>query len=447
MIDKFRNYIESQHLINKGDHVLVALSGGVDSMVLAELLRRCGYDIALAHCNFHLRSAESDGDEQFVRDYAERVGVKLFVKQFDTMEYVENTKLSVEMAARELRYAWFNDLCRDAQPCVSTKLALAHHADDQIETFFINLLRGSGIKGLKAMQPYNGMYIRPLLWASRKEIKRFAIENGIQWREDSTNNDTDYMRNKIRHDLMPVFDSVKPEAREKILESVNHLASENQLYRELLKEKISQIEKVDGVLHSISKRRFDWSSTEWRAERRNDGVGKQLLFEYIRSFGFSFSQCESIISALDGEPGKEFYSNDYQLVIEKETIEVFPKALNALNAFNALSAIKFEKFEKTPNFTLQTSRSNVAQLDYDTLKLPLKTRFWQQGDRFRPLGMHGTKLVSDFFNDLNFTTFQKKTTPILTDSNDQIVWIVGYRIDDRFKITEKTKTIYQIIAD
>jgi tRNA(Ile)-lysidine synthase len=514
MLTKFQNYITEQHLINKGDRILVALSGGVDSMVLAELLRQCGYDITFAHCNFHLRGKESDGDEQFVREYAERVGVKLFVRQFDTLEYVETQKVSVEMAARELRYAWFNDLIAanervisneshahpvisneshaqpvisneshahpvisnesHAHPVISTersewrnllfdKLALAHQADDQIETFFINLLRGSGIKGLKAMQPRNGMYIRPLLWASRDEIKQFAIENGIQWREDSTNSDTIYLRNKIRHELMPAFDSVKPEAREKILESVNHLASENQLYRELLKEKISQIETVDGVLHSIPKRHFDCSSTEWRAERRNllqsdsfrhegdssiplrytrnDGDGRQLLFEWIRDFGFSFSQCESILTALDSESGKEFYSANYQLVIEKETIDIFPKAFNA---FNALNALKVSQYEKASNFKLQTSNLNIAQLDYDKLKLPLKTRHWQQGDRFRPLGMRGTKLVSDFFNDNGFTTFQKKNTLILTDNEGEIVWIVGYRIDDRFKITEKTKTIYEI---
>ena len=221
MLEQFRKYIDDYHLINKGDRILVALSGGVDSMVLAELLRHEGYDIAFAHCNFHLRGKESDEDEQFVREYAKRVGVKLFVKQFDTLDYVENNKVSVEMAARELRYAWFNDLI-NANECL---LALAHHADDQIETFFINLLRGSGIKGLKAMQPRNGMYIRPLLWATRAEIRQFAGVNGIQWREDSTNSDTVYLRNKIRHDLMPVFDSIKPEAREKILESVNHLAA------------------------------------------------------------------------------------------------------------------------------------------------------------------------------------------------------------------------------
>lgn len=438
MLTKFQNYIESNLLINKGDRILVALSGGVDSMVLAELLRREGYDIAFAHCNFHLRGKESDGDEHFVREYAERVGVKLFVRQFDTLEYVETQKVSVEMAARELRYAWFNDLIN----ANGYLLALAHHADDQIETFFINLLRGSGIKGLKAMQPRNGMYIRPLLWASREEIKSFAIENGIQWREDSTNNDTVYLRNKIRHELMPVFDSIKPEAREKILESVNHLASENQLYRELLKEKISQIETVDGVLHSIPKRHFERSE----AESRNP-LGLQLLFEWIRNYDFSYSQCESIFAALDGESGKEFYSDEYQLVIEKNSIDIFPIHLNSTKHALSLRETKQPVRTRHALSLLITDNPNIAQLDYDKLKLPLQTRFWQQGDRFRPLGMRGSKLVSDFFNDNDFTTFQKKNTLILTDNEDEIVWIVGYRIDDRFKITEKTKTIYQIVAE
>ena len=432
MLTKFQNYIEQNHLINKGDRILVALSGGVDSMVLAELLRRCGYDITFAHCNFHLRGKESDGDEQFVREYSERVGVKLFVRQFDTLEYVETQKVSVEMAARELRYAWFNDMINAS----GQLLALAHHADDQIETFFINLMRGSGIKGLKAMQPRNGLYIRPLLWASREEIRQFAIENGIQWREDSTNNDTVYLRNKIRHDLMPVFDSIKPEAREKILESVNHLASENQLYRELLKEKLSQIETIDGVLHRIDKQQFACKDAERHVPT--------LLFEWLRDFGFSFSQCESILASLDSEPGKEFYSANYQLVIEKDTIDIFPIELTDNLLTPGLSYSKQPVRTTHALSLLITDNPNIAQLDFDKLKFPLRVRHWWHGDRFHPLGLKGTKLVSDFFNDNGFTTFQKRNTQIITDSEGEIVWIVGHRIDDRFKITDKTKNIYEI---
>ena len=422
MIRKFQQYIENYGLIGKDERVLVALSGGVDSMVLAELMRRSGYDIAFAHCNFHLRGEESDGDERFVRDYAERVGVRLFVKHFDTIQYAENHKISIEMAARELRYSWFDELLKNQR---FHKLAIAHHADDQIETFFINLLRGSGIKGLKAMQPANGLYVRPLLWASRGEIKNFAVENGIEWREDRTNQETVYFRNKIRHELLPVLDGIKPDAREKICLSVDCLASENQIYRELIKEKLSHIEHIDGVLHSI------------RKEELKDNL--QLLFEWARDFGFGFPQCETVMSVINSEPGKEFYSGDYQLVVENDSIDVFPIDLHDENP-----KLVQNVFDKIPDFKIEKSNPNIAQLDADKIKFPLRLRHWRQGDRFHPLGMHGSKLVSDFFNDLNFTAFQKKTACIVTDADDEIVWIAGYRIDDDFKITNKTTRICEI---
>ncbi|MDO5342380.1 MAG: tRNA lysidine(34) synthetase TilS [Bacteroidia bacterium] len=422
MVGRFKQYIENHNLIGKDERVLVALSGGVDSMVLAELMRRSGFDIAFAHCNFHLRGEESDGDERFVRNYAERVGKELFVKHFDTIQYAENHKISVEMAARELRYSWFDELLKNQG---FHKLAIAHHADDQIETFFINLLRGSGIKGLKAMQPANGLYVRPLLWASREEIKCFAVENDIQWREDRTNHETVYFRNKIRHELLPVLDGIKSDAREKIHLSVDYLASENQLYRKLIEEKLSHIEHVDGALHSIKK------------DELKDNL--QLLFEWVRGFGFSFSQCETIMSVVNSESGKEFYSVDYQLVVENDSIDVFP-----INLHDENPKLVHDIFVKTPDFKIEKSNPNIAQLDADKIKFPLRLRHWRQGDRFRPLGMHGSKLVSDFFNDLNFSAFQKKTAYILTDTDDRIIWIVGHRIDDDFKITNKTTRICEI---
>ena len=212
--------------------VILALSGGVDSMVLADMLLQAKAEFVLAHCNFHLRGEESDGDEQFVRDYASQNGLTIYVKHFDTEDYAKGRGISIEMAARELRYAWFEELRKQLN---YDYIAVAHHADDQLETFFINLLRGAGIRGLKGMQKVNGHIIRPLLDMPRTEIQQYAIENGLTWREDHTNAETLYLRNKIRHELLPVIDGVSKEGRSAILKTISHLASENELYRELLK--------------------------------------------------------------------------------------------------------------------------------------------------------------------------------------------------------------------
>ncbi|MBR6878626.1 MAG: tRNA lysidine(34) synthetase TilS [Bacteroidales bacterium] len=228
--------------------LILALSGGIDSMVLADKLLKAKADFVVAHCNFHLRGEESDGDEQFVREYASQHGLMIYVKHFDTEDYAKVQGVSIEMAARELRYSWFEEL---RQQLNYDYIAVAHHADDQLETFFINLLRGAGIKGLKGMRPVNGHIIRPLLDLSRADIHQYAIENGLTWREDHTNAETQFLRNKIRHELLPIIDSISKEGRTSILKSIGHLSSENDLYRELLKEKLSQIVEQDGMLQRL----------------------------------------------------------------------------------------------------------------------------------------------------------------------------------------------------
>lgn len=400
---------------------ILALSGGIDSMVLADMLLQAKAEFVLAHCNFHLRGEESDGDEKFVRDYAERNGLTLYVKQFDTLNYAEEHKLSIEMAARELRYAWFEEL-RQQLSC--DYIAVAHHADDQLETFFINLLRGSGIRGLKGMQSINGHVIRPLLDLSRAEIQQYAIENGIKWREDHTNAETQFLRNKIRHELLPVIDSISKEGRASILKSINHLASENELYRELVYEKLFQIVKQDGEVQKTS---------------HLSPPTSQLLFEWLRDYGFNSDQVHFIYEAMNGQPGTSFFSPTHKVTIERDGVELTPICQHD----NTQVELVYEQHPNDDNFVIDKS-PEVAQLDYDKLTFPLKLRMWQAGDRFYPLGMKGSRLISDFLKDLKLTTRQKEECQVLTTAKDEIVWVVGRRVDERFKVTDKTKSILKI---
>ena len=400
---------------------ILALSGGIDSMVLADMLLQAKAEFVLAHCNFHLRGEESDGDEKFVRDYAERKGLSLYVKQFDTLNYAEEHKLSIEMAARELRYAWFEEL---RQQLGYDKIAVAHHADDQLETFFINLLRGAGIRGLKGMQPVNGNIIRPLLDKSREEIHQYAIENGIKWREDHTNAETQFLRNKIRHELLPVIDGISKEGRASILKSISHLASENELYRELVDKKLFQIVKKDGEVQKAS---------------HLSPLNSQLLFEWLRDYGFNSDQVHFIYEAKNGQPGTVFFSPTHKVTIERDGVELTPICQHDKTKVELV----YEQHPNDDNFVIDKS-PEVAQLDYDKLTFPLKLRIWQAGDRFYPLGMKGSRLLSDFMKDLKLTTRQKEECQVLTTAKDEIVWVVGRRVDERFKVTDKTKSILKI---
>ena len=408
-----------------GARTILALSGGIDSMVLADKLLKAKADFVVAHCNFHLRGEESDGDEQFVRDYASQNGLTIYVKHFDTEDYAKVQGVSIEMAARELRYSWFEEL---RQQLNYDYIAVAHHADDQLETFFINLLRGAGIKGLKGMRPVNGHIIRPLLDLSRADIHQYAIENGLTWREDHTNAETQFLRNKIRHELLPVIDSISKEGRASILKSIGHLSSENDLYRELLKEKLSQIVEQDGMLQRLKYDAFHLSPFAFH-----------LLFEWLRDYGFNEDQVHFIYEAMNGQPGKTFLSPTHRLTIERDGFELVPIAQPA----DLPPKLSYQQIQNNDSFVLDTS-PQVAQLDYDKLTFPLQLRKWQAGDRFHPMGMKGSRLLSDFLKDLKLTTRQKENVHVLLTSKDEIVWVAGYRIDERFKITKETKTVLKV---
>ena len=459
MLTEFKKYIEKHNLIEKGDKILLALSGGVDSMVLAKLLLAVSRQLSansqlfFAHCNFHLRGEDSNRDERFVTEFAKENGIELFVKHFDTEAYAKENSLSIEMAARELRYSWFEELKNIHN---INKVALAHHGDDQIETFFINFLRGSGIKGLKGMKAQNGFYIRPLLWSNRNQIETYAKENGIQWVEDYTNNETIYLRNKIRHQIIPLFDELKDNARQSLNFSINCLSSENDLYRRLIDEKLSDIEFVKDDYRYIENRHFI-----------QDNNGKQLLFEWVRRFGFNYEQAESMIEAMRlGKSGVVFYpssidnrqqTTDNRLIasVQKDKIEIFKNNDKEENfqifrfsdsqilKLSDSQILRFSDFVKDENFKLMRDPSLGAQFDIDKINFPLTIRHWKKGDKFKPLGMKGSKLLSDFFNDLGFTEYQKQNVRIMEDANGLILWVVGYRINDKVKISDSTKVIFQ----
>ena len=455
MLSQFQAYINRYHLLAEGDKIILALSGGIDSMVLADLLMKTKVEFVAAHCNFHLRGEESDGDEKFVREYAERNGIQCFVKHFDTEQYAAEQGISIEMAARDLRYTWFEEL---RQQLGYDKIAVAHHADDQAETFFINLLRGAGLRGLKGMQPQNGIIIRPILWASREQIHQYALENQIQWREDHTNAETVYLRNKIHNQLLPAFDELHPEARQGLYKSLEHLSAENELYRELLKEKLSQIVEEQEAVSVIARRNDEAIQTNKSFRVSLDCFAtlamtqrEQLLFEWLRLYGFNTDQCHFIFEAMDTGIGNKYYSSIHQLVIGRNELQLSEiKSVSdeeiqiEIGEEEILSPVHlcFSKLEKTADFVID-SAPKVAQLDLDEIRFPLTLRHWQHGDRFHPLGMKGSKLLSDFFVDQKFTEWKKRNVYLLTSADDDILWVVGYRIDDRFKVTMDTKCVFR----
>ncbi len=479
MLKEFKSFVEKHNLIDKDDRILLAISGGVDSMVLAKLLIRlqellvaepveaptASSQLAFAHCNFHLRGEDSNRDEKFVTEFAKENNIPIFIKHFDTENYAKENSLSIEMAARDLRYSWFKELKETHN---FNKVALAHHGDDQIETFFINFLRGSGIKGLKGMKPQNDFYIRPLLWSNRNEIEEYAKNNGIQWVEDYTNQETIYLRNKIRHNIIPVFDEMKCNARQSLNFSINCLSSENDLYRSLIDEKLSNIESVPEPVEGTILGASTSSATAFPRSVENkyflqDVNGKQLLFEWVRRYGFNFYQAESMFDAMkNGKSGAVFYNDNVrqqdnkttrlQAFVQKDKIEIFEERVEDEEIviselqnliISELQNLRISVFKKDESFELIKDSSVAAQFDMDKIKFPIRFRRWRKGDRFRPLGMKGSKLLSDFFNDLGFSAYQKQNVWLMVDSNDVIMWVVGYRINDKVKILNSTKVIFQ----
>lgn len=440
LFKKFRLFIDEKKLIPDGGKVLLAASGGVDSSVMMHLFYRLSIPCEVAHCNFQLRGAESDGDETFVRDMAACYNFPVFVTRFETEEYAEENKLSIQMAARELRYTWFSKLAQ-AHGC--KRIAIAHNRDDAMETFFINLERGSGIGGLTGMRYVAGNIIRPLLFASRNEINEYCHENQLDYREDSSNLHDKYLRNYIRHNIIPAFEKVTPHFRDSLTRNLERLNDAHVLYQHALTKIIPDLISNNKGLTSIDIPML-----------LDAPAPKTVLFEILKNFGFSAPLADEIFTACKAVSGKQFFSTSHWLIKDRDKFIISKRDNTPMEKYyieeHTLSILEpihmeLQYVENSPGFSMDKSVLN-AYLDANKLTFPLILRKWQQGDYFCPLGMRGLKKVSDFFIDLKLSIIDKEKTWLLL-SADKIVWIVGKRIDDRFKIDSNTRTILIIKAN
>jgi tRNA(Ile)-lysidine synthase len=423
--------------LNSQLSTLLAVSGGIDSMVMADLFIRSGCVCAIAHCNFSLRGNESDADEELVRHFAEEHGVPFYTVQFDTNRYAAEKKISIQVAARELRYNWFEEL---RQKYGFDKIATAHNADDNLETFFINLSRGAGLNGLTGIPADNDSLIRPLLGFSRKDIVEYAIANNVLHREDSSNLSDKYLRNKLRHHVLPVLDDVSLSFREKATESIAYLAKANQFIEtetEVFLQHNSITKGNDILLPLDNIRQFHSREI--------------LLFYILKTYGFHGETIANINAGIDSAvSGKRFFSFTHCLLIDRMHLIISP-AETALSSYTLdkdadirteTFELRCEIIEKTAGFQLLRDK-NVGEFDMSKLNFPLLLRPCQTGDRFIPLGMKGQKKLSDFFIDVKLPVTEKRRQLVLV-SDENIIWLVGIRPDERFKVTDVTKRVLRV---
>lgn len=437
MVEQFLKFISKENLFHSSHRIILAVSGGADSMLMMHLFVNAGFQVAVAHCNFNLRGQESDNEEQLVADYCDRKNIPFYSQHFNTAEFALQEGISIEMAARDLRYAWFNTLLDQLN---YDYLATAHHQDDVIETFLINLSRGSGIKGLSGIQPKAGRIIRPMLFTSHDEIVNYCHRMSIDFLTDSSNLETVYKRNLIRHEVLPLLEKVNPAFRKNALKTIANLHETGLIFQQRMSEIKEDVyaENPNGAMIHIEK-------------LLTLNPLRTILFELIRHFGFQAEQTDAILSSLNKESGRQFFSENYRLVKDREYLIITPhlsahdKVFYIEQDCNKISfpvQLSIEKLERSPDFRFSTL-PRVVDLDMDQLVFPLLLRHWHEGEYFQPLGMKGLKKVSDFFIDEKFSIPEKENAWILA-SGDHLVWIVGKRLDDRYKITNRTKRIMRI---
>lgn len=431
---QFQKHIEEHLPFLKNGKSLIAISGGVDSVVLTHLCHDLKLNFSLAHCNFNLRGEESKADEEFVMELGEQLDVEVFIQNFDTKAYSESHKTSIQMAARELRYHWLADL---AEQLDYNFILTAHHADDNLETFIINFTRGTGLNGLKGIPEVNENIVRPLLPFSREAIKTYAKSNNLNWREDSSNSSRKYLRNKLRHEVVPILKEINPQLLDSFKKTLGNLNDTADIIEESLnavaKRAIVSIDET-GITYKVS-------------EFKKVNNPKAYLFEMFKDFGFM--EWNDVVGLLDAETGKYVTSQTHKLIKHREFLilselqvvsdnEVISIDTNIKTVETSLGILRFAEAN-----TLKDNSDAIIFVDADKLIYPLELRIWKTGDYFRPLGMNGKKKVSKFIKDEKMTPIEKQNTWVLV-SNGNIVWVIGKRADDRYKVTDHTRTILKI---
>ena len=420
-----QKFIEEKKLFNLQDKILVALSGGADSVALLRVLLSLGYTCECAHCNFHLRGSESDRDESFVRQLCEEQGIPLHVTHFDTSTYAKENHLSIEMAARELRYEWFEHIRKEIGASI---IAVAHHRDDSVETFLLNLMRGAGINGLKGIPVRNGKIVRPLLSASREDILDYLQAIGQDYVTDSTNLEDEYMRNKIRLNILPAMKEVNPSIMETIQETTFRFSEISNIYQQ---------DRMEAIAHKVTSTSPDMFRISL-ADVLEDMAPVSLLHEILFPKGFNGSQIQDIYRSLSSsQSGKRFFSAEWEVLRDREDLWIKKKTPLA-----SIPELVMEEVERTPSFVIPRD-SHIACLDADKLNHPLTIRKWERGDKFVPLGMKGKKNVSDYLTDKKFSLFQKENQYVVCCGED-IVWLVNERTDHRYRITDSTQRMLLI---
>lgn len=436
MIKELQIFIQKEKLFHSYDKVLIAVSGGIDSVVLCHLMKQGGYSFGMAHCNFKLRGKASDLDAAFVKKLAEVLDIPFFETSFETDQFAKENKLSIQVTARELRYDWLEKTRKNHE---YHYVATAHHLDDTLETILFNFTKGCGIRGLHGILPKNQKIIRPLLFTNKNEIVAFANQYDIDFREDASNATDKYARNNIRHHVIPALEKINPGLSKTTAENVFRLRETEQLFNfaiEILKKDICE-ERNDQLFIHLEK-------------LQNSPAPNSFLFEILTPFGFNNSQTEQMLNSIDHQSGAIFNSPTHQVLLDREyfilqknktiTSDTFLITKEDMNLYFSQGTLNFSIEKNIPEQFL--SDQSIAFFDFEKLVFPLRLRKWKDGDIFHPIGMNGQKKkVKALLTDLKLNRFEKEEVWVL-ESKGEICWVIGIRSDERFKITDATNQCY-----